>query len=134
MRSLVPISVLCAALAWLTPRLDAQDKRPAPPPPAPSETAGQENARESAQSYLEGQNFSRKGLIDQLKYEGFSTADATYAVDKVAYRGIWNEQAAGAAKDYLDGQSFSRSGLIQQLEYEGYTPSQAIYGVNQAYH
>jgi hypothetical protein len=36
MRSLVPISVLCAALAWLTPLLDAQDKRPAPPPPAPS--------------------------------------------------------------------------------------------------
>jgi hypothetical protein len=66
-----------------------------------------------------------------LKYEGYSTADATYAANKVAYRGIWNEQAAGAAKDYLNGQSFSRSGLIAQLEYEDYTPAQAIYGVNQ---
>ena len=66
-----------------------------------------------------------------MKFEGYSVADATYAVDKVAYRGIWSEQAAGSAKDYLDGQSFSRSGLIEQLEFEGYTPAQAIYGVNQ---
>jgi hypothetical protein len=70
-------------------------------------------------------------LINQLKFEGYSVADATYAADKVAYGGIWNKQAALAAKDYLENQSFSRTGLIQQLEFEGYTPAQAIYGVNQ---
>jgi colicin import membrane protein len=96
----------------------------------PAETAGQENARLSAESYLDTMAFSRSGLIDQLKYEGYSTKDATYAVDAVSPN--WNEQAAKAAKDYLDSSSFSRSGLIEQLEYEGYTKQEAVYGVNQA--
>ena len=81
-------------------------------------------------SYLDTAAFSRSGLIKQLEYEGYSTADATYAVDAVAPD--WNEQAAKAAKDYLDTSGFSRSGLIQQLEYEGYTNAQAVYGVTQA--
>lgn len=96
---------------------------------APAETAGQQNARESAESYLEFSAFSRKSLIEQLKYEGYSTKDATYAV--VAISPNWNEQAAKAAKAYLDSSSFSRSGLIEQLMYEGYTKKQATYGVNQ---
>ena len=65
-----------------------------------------------------------------MEYEGYSTKDATYAVDAVSPN--WNKQAAKAAKDYLDSSSFSRSGLIEQLEYEGYTEQQAVYGVNQA--
>jgi hypothetical protein len=96
---------------------------------APAETAGQANARESAEDYLAYTAFSRKGLIEQLKFEGYSKSDATYAVDAVSPD--WNEQAAKAAKDYLDYSSFSRSGLIEQLEFEGYTSSQAEYGVNQ---
>ena len=95
---------------------------------APAETAAQENARQSAESYLEFSAFSRKGLIRQLKYEGYSTKDATYAVD--AINANWNKQAAKAAQNYLDMSSFSRSGLIEQLEYEGYTTKQATYGVN----
>jgi Host cell surface-exposed lipoprotein len=97
---------------------------------ASAETAGQENARGSAEDYLDYSAFSRKGLIEQLEYEGYSTKDATYAVDAVSPN--WNEQAAKAAKDYLDYSSFSRSGLIEQLAYEGYTEQQAVYGVNQA--
>jgi Host cell surface-exposed lipoprotein len=73
--------------------------------------------------------FSRTGLIKQLKYEGFSISDATYAVDAVSPN--WNLQAAKAAQSYLDSMAFSRSGLIEQLEYEGYTAQQAVYGVNQ---
>lgn len=96
---------------------------------APDETAGQENARRSAENYLDTAAFSRKGLIGQLEYEGYSTADATYAVDAVSPD--WNEQAAKAAKNYLDTSAFSRSGLIEQLKYEGYTEQQAVYGVNQ---
>jgi Host cell surface-exposed lipoprotein len=95
----------------------------------PGETAGQENARRSAESYLDTTAFSHKGLIQQLKFEGYSTADATYGVDAVSPN--WNVQAAKAAKNYLDTTSFSRSGLIQQLEFEGYTAAQAVYGVNQ---
>ena len=96
--------------------------------PATPETS-KGNAVEQAESYLGGQHFSRSGLIDQLEYEGYSTADATYAVAAVSPD--WNEQAAKAAASYLDGEAFSRSGLIEQLKYEGYTNSQAVYGVNQ---
>jgi hypothetical protein len=38
---------------------------------------------ESAQSYLDGQSFSKSGLIDQLKFEKFTSAQAQYAADKV---------------------------------------------------
>ena len=53
--------------------------------PAPSETIGQQNARESAQSYLDSQSFSRSGLIDQLLFEGFSQAEAEYGVNAVGF-------------------------------------------------
>ena len=96
---------------------------------AADESAGQENARESAESYLEHQSFSRSGLISQLKFEGYSTADATYGVDTVSPD--WKEQAAKSAESYLEHQSFSRSGLISQLKFEGYSTAQATYGVNQ---
>jgi colicin import membrane protein len=97
---------------------------------ASDETAGQDNARRSAENYLDTAAFSRKGLIKQLEFEGYSTADATYAVDAV--NADWNEQAARSAKSYLETSPFSRSGLIQQLEFEGFTHGQAVYGVNEA--
>jgi hypothetical protein len=93
----------------------------------PSLTKSQEQAIGSAEDYLEYSHFSKSGLIGQLKYEGFSKADATFAVNHIKID--WNEQAAGTAQDYLDNQHFSRSGLISQLKYEGYTQSQAEYGV-----
>ena len=99
------------------------------------ETAGlsvsQENALESAQSYLEYSAFSRSGLIDQLKYEGFSKADATFAVDSLDVD--WKEQAAKSAESYLEYSSFSRSGLIEQLAYEGFSSAEAEYGAGVAF-
>jgi Host cell surface-exposed lipoprotein len=100
----------------------------APAKEQPKETAGQQNAHESAENYLAFAAFSRKGLIKQLAYEGYSKKDAAYAVDAVSPN--WNEQAVKAAKSYLDASSFSRSGLIEQLIYEGYTQAQAEYGVS----
>lgn len=94
-------------------------------------SAGQQNAIGSAQQYLEFSAFSRSGLIDQLEYEGYSTEDATFAVDSLNVD--WNEQAAKSARQYLEYTSFSRSGLIDQLVYEGFTYAQAEYGVNAAY-
>ena len=64
-----------------TPATDA----PATDAPATSETIGQENARESAQNYLDSMSFSRSGLIDQLLYEGFSQAEAEYGVNAVGF-------------------------------------------------
>ena len=95
----------------------------------PKETRSQANARAKAEEYLSISAFSRKGLIRQLKFEGFSKKDARYGVD--AQDANWKKQAALKAEEYLDQQSFSRQGLIQQLRFEGFTRKQAEYGVNQ---
>jgi hypothetical protein len=114
----------------------AAETAPPAEPAAPAETAGQDNARRSAESYLETSSFSRQGLIEQLSSsagEGFAKADAIYAVDHINVD--WNEQAAKSAKEYLDTSAFSRQGLIEQLSSpagEGFTPAQAVYGVNAA--
>lgn len=91
-------------------------------------TVSQQNAVKKAKSYLDFTSFSRSGLIGQLEYEGFSTADATYGVDHVTVD--WYDQAKKKAASYLQFSSFSRQGLIDQLEYEGFTHDQAVYGVN----
>ncbi|WP_432541952.1 Ltp family lipoprotein [Kineococcus sp. SYSU DK002] len=100
--------------------------QPVAQPVAPS--VSQRNAVRQAESYLSFTSFSRSGLIDQLEYEGFSTADATYGVDHVAVD--WYEQARKKAASYLEFSAFSRQGLIEQLEYEGFTHDQAVHGVN----
>lgn len=94
-------------------------------------TSAQRNAIAKAQSYLRYTAFSRKGLIDQLKYERFSTRVATFAVDYL--RVSWNIQAFKKAKSYLSYTSFSLPGLIDQLRYEGFTLAQATYGAKRAY-
>ncbi|MDI9916721.1 Ltp family lipoprotein [Rhodococcus sp. IEGM 1379] len=111
------------------PTTTTNPKTTAPARPEPGMTGGQKNAVRAAKDYLAYTAFSRQGLIEQLEYEDYSTADATFAVDYVAPD--WNEQAAKAAADYLDYSAFSRQGLIEQLEYEGYTTAQAQYGVEQ---
>lgn len=96
-----------------------------------SVTTEQKNALKKAQSYLSFTSFSRKGLIEQLEFEGFSTEASTYAVDNCGAN--WYEQAAKKAQSYLNFSSFSRQGLIEQLEFEGFTHDQAVYGVDQVY-
>ena len=94
-------------------------------------SVGKQNALRQANQYLNAMAFSYSGLIEQLEYEGYSTEDATYAVDHCG--ADWNDEAAKKAEEYLNTMSFSRSGLIEQLEYEGFTHDQAVYGVNKAY-
>ena len=92
---------------------------------------GMRNALQSAKDYLDAMSFSRKGLIEQLEYEGYSSSEAEYAVEHCG--ADWNEQAYDMARDYLEVMAFSRSSLIEQLEFEGFTHSQAVYGVDKAY-
>ena len=92
------------------------------------ETLSQQQAVRKAKDYLDYTSFSKKGLIDQLKYEGFNTEDATYAVNKIKVS--WKEQAVKKAKDYLDYSAFSRQGLIDQLKYDGFTNEEATYAVD----
>jgi hypothetical protein len=84
------------------------------------------NALRAARSYLRYQAFSLKGLIGQLKYEGYSTSDAIYGASHAGAN--WMKQAVRAAKQYLRYQPFSRSGMVAQLKYEGFTSAQALHG------
>lgn len=86
-----------------------------------------ENAVRMAESYLDSAPFSKKGLIAQLEYEGFSNAEAKRAVASISVD--WNEQAADTARSYLDTSAFSRSGLLDQLLFEGFTREQAEHGL-----
>lgn len=103
-------------------------------PPKPALTTSQEQAIESAESYLQMGGFSRAGLIDQLtsQYgEGFSEADAVYAVDHVTVD--WNQQAVESAKSYLQMGGFSRASLIDQLTSpygEKFTLAEATYAAD----
>jgi hypothetical protein len=143
----VTVTKPAAPLPKATPKVAPKPKaQPAPTPTLttapkpkatqPELTASQEQAIGSAESYLEFTSFSRRGLIQQLSSdagEGFSVADATYAVDHITVS--WKEQAAIAAKAYLAMTNFSRRGLIQQLESragDGFTHAEAVYGVTKA--
>lgn len=91
-------------------------------------TTGQKNALKSAYDYLKYSSFSYKGLIDQLEFEGYTTEEATYAVDNCG--ADWKMQAEKTAQSYLDYSSFSRQGLIDQLIFEGFTKEEAEHGVS----
>jgi hypothetical protein len=95
-------------------------------------TPAQENALESAESYLDYSAFSKVGLVNQLtsSIEGYDKADAKWAVAQLDVN--WNEQAARSAESYLEYSSFSRDGMINQLtaSIEGYTKAQATYAVD----
>jgi hypothetical protein len=101
---------------------------PAPAPAAPSATVSQKNALSKAKEYLAYTSFSHDGLVAQLEYEKFSTADATYGADNVG--ADWNVQADKKAKEYMGYSSFSRGSLIDQLKYDKFTQAQAEYGAN----
>ena len=91
-------------------------------------TNAQKNAVRTAQSYLESSGFSRKGLIEQLDYDGYTIGDATTAIDSLDMN--WLKQAKKTAKSYLQDSGFSRKGLIEQLDYDGYTISDATTAVD----
>ena len=98
----------------------------APAVEEPQFSLSQSNALGQAENYLAYTSFSRTGLIEQLEYEGFDNADATFAVDQLQVD--WNAQAALKAQEYLDYTSFSRQGLIDQLVYEGFSADEANFG------
>lgn len=102
-----------------------ETKKEATPTEAPI-SLGEKNALRSAENYLNYIAFSKKGLFEQLKFEGFSDSEANYAVNNVNVD--WNEQAAKCAENYLRYISFSKQGLIDQLIFEGFTQEQAEYG------
>lgn len=140
LRALIVTASIGAIVFGLAPTVSAEPQSSSPTANGPRYSVGfdlpmspvsQQNAVRKAQEYLSMSAFSRQGLIEQLEYEGFSTGDATFAVDSITVD--WNQQAVKKAQEYLSMSAFSRQGLLEQLEYEGFTPSQAAYGVAAAY-
>jgi colicin import membrane protein len=84
----------------------------------------------AAASYLRSSAFSRSSLIKQLLFEGYSQADAEFAVD--AQQADWRANAVRAAASYLRSSAFSRSSLIKQLLFEGYSQADAEFAVTSA--
>ena len=89
-------------------------------------TANRTQAVRAARQYLQVAPFSLKGLVKQLKFDGYSTGDATYGASHAGAN--WMQQAVRAAKAYLKISAFSFSGMVQQLEFDGYTHAQAVHG------
>ena len=96
--------------------------------PTYAATKGEENALASAKNYLSIMNFSYKGIIEQLEYDGYLASECQFAADNC--EADWYDQAAGSAKQYLSIMSFSKKGLVEQLEYDGYTESEAQFAAD----
>ena len=94
-------------------------------------TLGEKNALAKAQSYLKYGEYSQKRLYAQLKYEGFTDAEAEYGVQHCG--ADWYEQAEKRGWHYLKSQSFSKEGLYKQLVYEEFTMDQARKAVDKIY-
>lgn len=93
-------------------------------------TLGENNALAKAKSYLEMMAFSKKELVNQLKFDGFTTKEAKYAVNNC--KANWKKQATKKAKSYLETMPFSKKELIDQLKFDGFTTKQAKYGAKKA--
>lgn len=118
-----------------TPILASTDSpKPTLPPteePAKKEaTLGESNCVDKAESYLDLGGFSKESLSKQLKYEGFSAKEISYAIKNCD--ADWNEQALEKAKSYLNMGGSSNKGLHKQLEYEGFTAKQITYAIKNA--
>jgi Host cell surface-exposed lipoprotein len=75
-RTVTVVETVEADAETAAPEEEAEEEAPS------DETAGQENARQSAESYLETTSFSRSGLIEQLKFEGYTQQQAVYGVNQ----------------------------------------------------
>lgn len=92
-----------------------------------TETIGAKNALNKAKQYLAYQAFSNTGLIEQLKFDGFTVEESTYGVKNCG--ADWSSQALEKAEQYINYQPFSNTGLTEQLKFDGFTNEQAQYGV-----
>jgi hypothetical protein len=105
-----------------------------------------EQAARTAEEYLDTSGFSRSGLIEQLKYDGYTQSQAAYgasqaglaaqapAAKKPAGNGSGTsaaqDNALRTAKEYLSTAGFSRTGLIEQLQYDGYSKADAAFAAD----
>lgn len=89
-------------------------------------TENQQKALDKANEYVDTLPLSRKGLIKQLEYDGYTTDVATYAADNCSAN--WNKEAKEMAEQYMDSTTYTYKDMVQQLETEGFTKEQAKFG------
>ena len=87
------------------------------------------DALNTAIEYLKIMNFSRRALSGQLQIEGFTSAEADYAVDNCG--ADWNEQALLKAEEMVsDGSNYSAMAVKEMLlSNYGYTGDEAEFAV-----
>lgn len=90
-------------------------------------TLGEQNALKSAKSYLSFLSFSKIGLEEQLRFEGYLESEIRYAINNC--NANWYQEAYECAKSYLSFSSFSRIELHDQLEYEGFEEAEIQYAL-----
>ena len=90
-----------------------------------------ENAIESAEAYSNIFAYSKKELIEQLKYDGFSEDIAECAAKSI--NANWKENCVRSAHSYLEIISYSKEELIHQLDYVGFTAEEIDYAMNKIY-
>ena len=90
-----------------------------------------ENAIESAEAYSNVFAYSKKELIEQLKYDGFSEDIAECAAKSI--NANWKENCVRSAHSYLEIISYSKEELIHQLDYVGFTAEEIDYAMNKIY-
>ncbi len=99
------------------------------------ESASQAEAKQAAATYLNQEYqysrplFSRVIIIQMLRDDGYSLADATYASNAVTHN--WSAEAELMANDLIAERNYSRSGLIAALRSDNFTSSEASFGVSQ---
>ena len=90
-----------------------------------------ENAIESAEAYSNVFAYSKKELIEQLKYDGFSEDIAECAAKSI--NANWKENCVRSAHSYLEIISYSKEELIHQLDYVGFTAEEIDYAMDKIY-
>lgn len=95
-------------------------------------TAEQKSALKKAELYSKTMNMSKQGIYNQLtsSIEGFSDADAQYAIDNI--KADWNKNALEKAKSYQKTMNMSKNAIYNQLtsSVEGFTNEQAQYAID----
>lgn len=109
-----------------TPDQDSDTQEPS----SSGDTESQQKALDRAKEYLSNLPLSHDGMVTQLEFDGYSSADATYAADNCGAN--WNEQAARMANQLLTTGSYTRATMIEELKSNGFTDDQAAYGADAA--
>ena len=96
--------------------------------PVTAEVNTRQQALTFANTYRKQAAVSRSQMIDQMKKNGFSEADAIYAANHSG--ADWNIQAFKAAKNLAAGNNISREELKNALRSAGFSDSQVSYAVD----